>query len=70
MNRIAKGMFAGCKALTNVTLTDNILFVDEGAFTDCENLSQVNLSSETMCIPQSEDRPSFPESSRINTNEN
>lgn len=69
MNRIAKGAFAGCTSLENVTLPDNILFVDEGAFAECENLCQVNLSSKTMYIPQSEEDPSFPDSARINTTE-
>lgn len=70
MNRIAKGAFACCTSLKNVTLPDNIVFVAEDAFAECENLSQVNLSSETMFIPQSEEYPSFPETARINANEN
>ena len=70
MNRISEGAFACCTSLKNVTLPGNILFVAEDAFAECENLSQVNLSSETMFIPQGEAYPSFPETARINANEN
>ena len=58
------------KIAENETQLDNIAFVDEGAFSECENLSQVNLSPETMFIPQSEEYPSFPESTRINAGKN
>lgn len=70
MNRIPKGAFASCTSLENVTLPDNIVFVDEGAFAACENLVQIDLSPKAMYIPRSEEWPSFPESARINSGEN
>lgn len=44
--------------------------ISKGAFAECENLSQVNLSSRTMFIPQSEEYPSFPEAAKINSGKN
>jgi hypothetical protein len=56
--------------MKNVTLPDNIAFVDEGAFAESEILSQVNLPPKTMFIPQSEEWPSFPETAWINSGKN
>ena len=36
--------FAGCKALTSVTLSDNLYQIDNGAFTVCTNLESIDTS--------------------------
>lgn len=44
VNWLQNGTFNGCEALENVTMTDNVVFIDEVAFQYCSSLTSITLS--------------------------
>lgn len=43
VNKILSGSFAKHGSLINVTIPDNIVFIENGAFSDCDNLAEINV---------------------------